>query len=421
MHELYFPSRPLLKNTFRVSLSFFLILLSLFTLYSFNSGTAETAGIENEIEHIEEAQEITKKCSFSAKSARTKFRYVYDNKYTTCWRSSSGSGAMFTVTLPAGTAASGVWIQWYEHPHSAAVYLPEGKDWIEYSHSDGTYLSDYFPLPEGVSSFRIANPKGISTRMAIAELHIYGPGSTPSKAQIWNPPAEKADLMLLAAHPDDEILWFGGMLPTYAGQQGKTCQVCMMVPSVPRRRLEFLDCLWTCGVRNYPVWGKYPDSFSSTLKKQYIHWNKNGVYKLVTGWIRRFKPDVLVTHDINGEYGHGAHRVCADAVIHCLSTASNEEKYTESAKEYGVWDVPKCYLHLYPENMIDMDWRQPLSAFGGKTSFEIAQEAFRCHISQQKSRYSVEDSGQGDCSLFGLYRSLVGSDIQKNDLFENIE
>ncbi len=67
-----------------------------------------------------------------------------------------------------------------------------------------------------------------------------------------------------------------------------------------------------------------------------------------------------------------------------------------------------------------MDWRQPLEAFGGRTSFEIAEEAFRCHVSQQHTRYRVEDFGAGDCSLFGLYRSLVGEDIEKNDFFENL-
>lgn len=82
--------------------------------------------------------------------------------------------------------------------------------------------------------------------------------------------------------------------------------------------------------------------------------------------------------------------------------------------------MPKCYLHLYPENVVDMDWHQPLEAFGGKTSFEVAEDAFRCHTSQQETRYSVEDSGAGDCSLFGLYRSLVGEDLLKNDFFENL-
>ena len=368
-----------------------------------------------------EAAEITSLCTLAPASAKKDFKKCTDGSYKTYWRSNGGKGAAVTVDVPAGEYASGVWIQWYEHPRAVSLQVQDlSGAWVECARSEGVYLSDYLPLPELTASFRIANAEGISSPLNIAELHVFGAGSLPARVQVWNPPAEKADLLLIAAHPDDEILWFGGMLPTYAGEQGKVCQVAMMVPSLPRRRLELLDGLWTCGVTNYPVWSYFRDSFSLSLKDQYTRWDKAGVYKQVTTWIRRFKPEVLATHDLGGEYGHGAHRVCADAVTHCLADAANKKKYPDSAREYGVWDVPKCYLHLYEENVVDLDWRVPLSHFGGKTGFDVAVEAFRCHVSQQHTEYSVEDSGPCDCSLFGLYRSLVGPDVQKEDLFENL-
>ena len=86
----------------------------------------------------------------------------------------------------------------------------------------------------------------------------------------------------------------------------------------------------------------------------------------------------------------------------------------------GTWDTPKCYIHLWKENVIDMDWRQPLEAFGGKTAFEVAEEGFRRHVSQQVTDYHVEDWGPWDNSLFGLFRSTVGPDEAKNDFFENL-
>ena len=141
---------------------------------------------------------------------------------------------------------------------------------------------------------------------------------------------------------------------------------------------------------------------------------------MVTEWIRRFQPDVLLTHDLQGEYGHGAHRACADAVMHCVEYAADAKKYPRSAQKYGTWDTPKCYIHLWKENVIDMDWRQPLEAFGGKTGFDVAAEGFRCHKSQQKTDYHVEDWGPWDSSLFGLFRTTVGPDEEKNDFFENL-
>ena len=367
------------------------------------------------------AEDLTSRCSFFAGSNRKTFSRCRDRNYRTWGQSQSGSKAWIEVTLPKGETASVVWIQWYEHPHALAVQLPgEGKSWETAGFTDGAYLSEYLELPEGTEKFRIPNAPGVSHRMMIAELHVYGAGSTAPEVQRWTPPAEKADLMLVVAHPDDEVLWFGGLLPTYAGERKKICQVCMMVPTMPYRRLELLDCLWTFGVYVYPVWAAYPDSFSATLQGQYKHWKKNGVYQRITGWIRQFKPDVLLTHDFGGEYGHGAHRVCADAVAHCLALAADHVQYPASYKEFDTWDVPKCYIHLYGENVVDMDWRQPLAAFGGKTSFEVAEEGFLCHISQQRTDYHVEDFGPWDNSLFGLYRSLVGPDEAKNEFFENL-
>ena len=369
----------------------------------------------------ETAEDITAKCHFKALSGRKSFRGCTDRNYNTYWRSDNGKGACIEVTVPDGESASGVTVQWYEHPQAWGLQVQDAAgEWVDAGHTEGLFLTDYLPLPEGTTFFRVTNAPEEKRHFNLVELRIYGEGDLSPEVQQWQPCADKADLMLLVAHSDDEVLWFGGALPRYAGEEGKICQVCMMVPSMPYRRLELLDCLWHCGVRNYPSWSNFRDAFSATLTRQYKQWNKNHVYDVVTEWIRRFRPDVLLTHDTQGEYGHGAHRVCADAAMHCVELAAKAEKYPKSAEKYGTWDVPKCYLHLYGENGIDMDWRQPLDAFGGKTGFDIAEEAFKCHVSQQKTDYHVEDWGPWDNSLFGLYRTLVGPDVEKDDFFENI-
>ena len=369
----------------------------------------------------EPAADITASCKFNAGSGRKTFPYCRDRDYKTYWKTNNGDKCYVEVTVPAGQTAGGVMVQWYEHPHAWGVQVRSADgNWTDAGHTEGEYLTEYLSLPEGTTVFRVANAPGEKRHFNMTELRIYGEGDLPPEVQQWQPSAGKADLMLLVAHQDDEVLWFGGTLPTYAGEQGKTCQVCVLVPSMPYRRLELLDCLWTCGVKNYPVWAGFKDAFSFSLSKAYKHWNKNRVYQVVTGWIRRFQPDVLLTHDLQGEYGHGAHRVCADAVMHCLERSADKTKYPGSAKEYGTWEVPKCYIHLWKDNVIDMDWRQPLDAFGGKTSFEVAEEGFRCHVSQQATDYHVEDWGPWDNSLFGLYRSTVGPDEEKNDFFENL-
>ena len=155
--------------------------------------------------------------------------------------------------------------------------------------------------------------------------------------------------------------------------------------------------------------------------------------KLLEDQIRRFKPQVAVGHDIKGEYGHGMHMVYTDLLIHALDITNDPNQYPESAQKYGVWDIPKTYLHLYEGNPITLDYDRPLDRFDGMTAFEVTQKfGFPCHISQQYDLYThwlygedtpitraTEIQTWSPCS-FGLYRSPVGEDIQKNDFMENL-
>ena len=108
--------------------------------------------------------------------------------------------------------------------------------------------------------------------------------------------------------------------------------------------------------------------------------------------IRRFSPLVVVSHDFDGEYGHGAHKVCADAMRKCIERAADPRIEAKQVREYGAWQVKKLYLHLWPENVVDMDWRVPLEAFGGRTAFEMAEAGFQCHTSQLGTEYVVEST-----------------------------
>ena len=394
-----------------------------------NGTEAEAVPETKTASETKKAKDITRKCKITPASKKKEFKKAMDSDYKTYWNSAGGNMAAFEIQAPAGESIGAVWFQWYEHEHAIAIQIRDAEgNWQEIAQTGGIYLSECLELPESLTEnqenreIRVTNPRSAkkSTPIPLAEIHIYTPGELPENVQRWKAPCEKADLMLLAGHPDDELLWFGGVLPVYAGVQKKNVQVCILVPTLPRRRLEELDGLWTCGVRNYPAFGYLRDTYSLSVKDQYSKWGEEGVQKLVTGWVRRFRPEVLITHDFNGEYGHGAHRVCADAAVKALSYAVNPKKFRESYDQYGGWDVPKLYIHLYPENVIDFDWRIPLEEFGGKTAFDVATEAFRCHVSQWDTDYRVEDSGKCDCSLFGLYRSLVGPDEEKNDLFEHI-
>ena len=152
----------------------------------------------------------------------------------------------------------------------------------------------------------------------------------------------------------------------------------------------------------------------------------------VTEQLRRFRPLVALGHDLNGEYGHGAHMLYADLLTQAVEAAADESQFPESARRYGVWDTPKTYLHLYEENPIVMDWDRPLSRFDGMSAYQVTKQlGFPCHNSQKEQYYwyfnwnlSMEDHATdirrySPCN-YGLYRSTVGEDVEKNDFFENL-
>lgn len=281
---------------------------------------------------------------------------------------------------------------------------------------------------------------------AVAEIYALSEGELPHWVQNWNAPCEQADLLLLTTHSDDEQLFFAGILPYYAVERQLQVQVVYGVQHFEvygsqdhRRPHEQLDGLWTVGIRNYPVIPTFPDLYSESLEQGKQAFQNAGVayedfIDYITDCLRRFKPLVVVSHDLQGEYGHGAHMVIASALTEAVAAAADETRFMESAARYGTWQVEKTYLHLYEENPIVMDWDTPYESLGGKTPFQVTQDGFACHTSQHwtwfygwiygKNGNVITRADQirsySPCQ-FGLYQSTVGADAAGGDFMENVK
>ena len=106
-----------------------------------------------------------------------------------------------------------------------------------------------------------------------------------------------------------------------------------------------------------------------------------------------------------------------------VELAADESYDPDSLARYGAWNTPKLYIHLYgdPAERTMLNYETPLDAFGGQTGFEVAQKALLEHHSQLQWDFEVYSfDSPYDTHSFGLYRSLVGPDVEKNDLMENI-
>lgn len=309
------------------------------------------------------------------------------------------------------------------------VYLLWNDAVAEWTLSDGTnsvsggkngFWHEYAELPGGTEyTMSWSGAPGAE----LAEIYFLSAGELPDFVQVWDTPCEKADILLLPTHADDEHLWFGGTMPYYAGELGYKIQVVYLMKHVSGRHHELLNGLWHVGIRNYPVISEFIDKYSGSLAHAKTLYPEDKVLEFLVENIRRFRPEVILGHDLDGEYGHGAHMLNAYVLSKfALEAANDPAQCPESAAKYGVWEPKKCYLHLYQENEIFIDWTAKiLTAFGGKNSYDVAQEGFDCHVSQRTFfSMSLDDRSKYGNALFGLCYSTVGPDLLKNDFLENI-
>ncbi len=371
------------------------------------------------------ARDLTAECKYSfSKGSNRNTDVLFDHDYGKIWKSDKSRNNYLEIHLPEGETCSGVQIKWASIQNRRwTVEVQRDGEWtaVDRFREETPYLTTWTPL-DGVTAFRIASHNTYPHMLEINELVVLSAGERPESIQVWEPTFDKADMMVIIAHPDDEYVFFGAIIPYYGAERGKRVLAAYITESSTYRRTELLDGLWTAGQRSYPLIGKFYDRYTTNMEEAYKKMGKNKVRSYVIEIFRRYRPDVVVTHDIHGEYGHGVHKVCADAVINALDKSGNSKYEKASAKEYGTWNVPKCYIHLYEKNQVVFDWNAlKLSAFGGRSAFEVADEAWRCHLSQQSSKYMVymEDSPY-DSQVFGLYRTLVGPDQAHDDFFENL-
>jgi LmbE family N-acetylglucosaminyl deacetylase len=386
------------------------------------------------------AADLTRETKITASNGSTS--RLQDRSTGTAWKAEADEESWVALRVPDGEPLGGLYLSWSVRPAKWRVQLSaDGERWSDaYIGGAKGPRNEYIPLadaagralgldvaPAGLIEShttrrhaRIVMESGAQAA-AIFELRVLGAGVLPDWVERWKPVVRDAELMVISAHPDDETVFFGGVLPRYAGEEQRDSVVVYMTVEERRREVEALGALWTSGVETYPVFGPFPDRHCETLEACARFWGgKDKTVAYIVEQFRRFRPEVVVTHDVKGEYVHGAHLLTAWAVQQAVAAAADPAQYPESAQRYGAWQVQKCYLHLYRENPIVMDWNVPLARFGGRTAFEVAEEALQHHVSELHWNIVRVHDGKYSTAKYGLFYSAVGPDTAGGDLFENI-
>lgn len=260
----------------------------------------------------------------------------------------------------------------------------------------------------------------------------------------WEPANQKASLMVVSAHPDDEGIFFGGMLPYYAKvRHMQVALVDMITDYVDRmpadtrgRKEELRNAAAHSGLRIAPVFadmndcalqpggiyggGSNWDAWDGNLTDGVADNNNNGVPDgreagalVIARQIRRFRPEVIVSHDLNGEYGHQGHVGTAVCTADAFELAADPDVDIDGLP---AWSAKKLYLHLYDQHkLFHTGWEKPESALDGKTARQVADESLDFHVSQLRPDVSTfyrtgENHDGYDSERWGLYASRVGWD-----------
>lgn len=261
------------------------------------------------------------------------------------------------LSITATEPIGGVYIKYNDIPKSGVT-----EDGIPIA--ENGFLHEYIFLngkKEQTLTFEYAD---------ICDIYVFSEGTPSENVQLWQNGGDDTDILLCATHSDDDQLFFAGFLPYYAAYKKLNVQVAYFINHFDtyNRTHELLDGLWHCGVTRYPEISPFPDRYSESSAGAMSFLKSRGF-----------------SHD-------------------------------------DVLSFQKYILNKY----------KPLDVFGGKSAFNISQEAFMYHLSQhwtwfygwiygKNNQITVSDQikSYNPCE-YGLYFSSVGSDIEKNDLFENI-
>ncbi|HVA89301.1 MAG TPA: PIG-L family deacetylase [Chloroflexota bacterium] len=284
--------------------------------------------------------------------------------------------------------------------------------------------------------------------------------------------AEALTFMAVHAHPDDEVFGTGGTFAWYAeqgihtvlvtctgGEEGEIVDPTMVAEDIKPRlaevRLQELRCaVGKLGIETLEMLGYRDSGMAGAPANQnpacFHMADMDEATERLVRLIRRYRPQVLVSYDENGSYGHPDHIKAYHITRLAFDAAGDPARFPEAGP---AWQPQKLYeagmargqlerwLKAAQEAGIDIPWireRVENPAPRGLPQDKITttvligdyldrkQAAFRCHRSQirddspmlslpaEVARKAFVD----EC--FIRVRSLVEAPLPEDDLFAGV-
>lgn len=187
-------------------------------------------------------------------------------------------------------------------------------------------------------------------------------------------------LIFFGAHPDDESFGMGATLTLYAASGVKVYYVCSTggeegtvdpeymkgYSSIQQLRSAELECaareLGLAGViylgyRDSGMSGSESNKLPNTLAMAPLEEVAGGMVRI----IRVLQPDVVITHDAGGGYGHPDHIATHNATVKAFYAATDPAQYPEAGP---VFQARKLYFGVRPRALTK--WMVKLMPFFGQ-------------------------------------------------------
>ncbi len=168
------------------------------------------------------------------------------------------------------------------------------------------------------------------------------------------------------AHPDDEALWTGGVLARYADAGVRTGVVTCTWAAGTRRAGELERSLAILGAGR-PRLLEYADAHvpeSAVGGPRFIDAPFDESVGRLVAHIRDFRPDVVVTYDGYGCYGHPDHIQAHRVTLAAVEAAGYDQLYPGTG---APWRPRQFFLATVPQSAVRSLWRELFDVPPGPT------------------------------------------------------
>ena len=211
--------------------------------------------------YADEAENITGSCTVKLCSKNFKAAKITDGLYTSYWESDKTTHPWITVS--SKDPIYGLYLCFQKMPEHYQVQREKsGGEWETLYEGDTRFHHMYYPI-DGYKHLRVYVPDKGKTTMGFNEIFAFGEGEIPDWVQQWKPVPEKTEMLFLATHPDDDILFLGSVIAWYGIEKQRNITVAYLTKSNTTRRSEALNGLWELGIRTYPVFGEFRDVYAN--------------------------------------------------------------------------------------------------------------------------------------------------------------